>query len=52
MELVATVIDLTRPARYVHWGWIQISLSNVLVIAAMIAVLVLAIALPFPRGRS
>lgn len=37
-------------ARFLHWGVIQISLGNLLVIIAMIVVLVLALVLPFP-GR-
>lgn len=37
---------------YLHWGVIQISLANFLIIAAMIAVFVLALVLPFPGSRS
>jgi hypothetical protein len=49
LTVLATPVDLTRPARYIHWGWIQISLANLVVIALMIVVLIVAIALPFPR---
>ena len=36
--------------RYLHWGVIQISLANLLVILAMIVVFILALVLPFPRA--
>ncbi len=42
---------LPRAARYVHWGVVQISLTNLLIIAAMLAVFVLALLLPFPADR-
>jgi hypothetical protein len=35
---------------YIHWGVIQISVTNVAIIAAMLAVFVLAVLVPFP-GR-
>lgn len=35
--------------RYLQWGVIQISLANLLVILAMIAVFILALVVPFPR---
>jgi hypothetical protein len=37
---------------YFHWGVVQISLANFLVIVAMIVVFVLALVLPFPGSRS
>lgn len=48
--LLAAPIDLHRPAHYVHWGVVQISVPNLIVIALMIVVLVLAVLLPFPQG--
>ncbi len=41
---------MNHPGYYLHWGVIQISLANVIVIALMILVFVLALLLPFP-GR-
>jgi hypothetical protein len=46
-----SVIDLNHLGHYVHWGVIQISVANIVVIAAMIAVFVLALLLPFPKGH-
>ncbi|HEY1444983.1 MAG TPA: hypothetical protein VGF51_08785 [Acidimicrobiales bacterium] len=47
--VVASLIDLGGTGHYVHWGFIQISIANLVVIALMIVVLILAILLPFPR---
>ncbi|MBJ7608955.1 MAG: hypothetical protein JF887_05935 [Candidatus Dormibacteraeota bacterium] len=41
------------PVPYFHWGFIQISLANLVVIGVMLLIFVLALVLPFPghRGR-
>jgi hypothetical protein len=44
-------VNLNHPGRYVHWGVIQISLANIVVIAVMIAIFAAAILLPFPGRR-
>ena len=44
-------IDLDHPGHYVHWGVIQISVANLVVIAVMVAVFVAALLLPFPGRR-
>jgi hypothetical protein len=50
--LLGALINLGGTGRYVHWGFIQISVANLIVIGLMIVVFVLAIFLPFPRhGR-
>lgn len=36
---------------YIHWGVVSISLTNLLVIVAMIVVFALAIVVPFPGSR-
>jgi hypothetical protein len=51
MRMLGAVVDLDHPARYIHWGWFQISVSNLLVIVLMAVVFVLAILLPFPGRR-
>ena len=35
---------------YVHWGVIQISVTNLVIILAMLVVFALAIAVPFRHG--
>jgi hypothetical protein len=42
---------LSGPAYFLHWGVVQISLANFLVIIAMIVLFVLALVIPFPHGR-
>ncbi|MDQ1484611.1 MAG: hypothetical protein QOJ62_304 [Actinomycetota bacterium] len=45
-------VNLNHPGRYVHWGVVQISVANLVVILLMIALFAAAILLPFPgRGR-
>jgi hypothetical protein len=44
-------VGLNGKPYYVHWGWFQISLANLIVIIAMLLVFALAIVLPFPRRR-
>jgi len=49
--LLAALINLNGSGHYIHWGFIQISVANFVVILLMIAVFVLAIVLPFPRRK-
>ncbi|MFF9482766.1 hypothetical protein [Streptomyces sp. NPDC014733] len=44
-------VDLGGAGHYIHWGVVQISAANLAVIALMVIVFVLALLLPFPRGR-
>jgi hypothetical protein len=44
-------MGLNGPGHYLHWGVIQISVANLVVIAVMIALFVAAILLPFPGTR-
>lgn len=46
-----TVAAATTAGRYVHWGIIQISVANLVLIALMMALFVLAVLLPFPGGH-
>lgn len=48
---LAAPIDLNGTGRYVHWGVIQLSVANLVVIGLMVVVFVAALLLPFPRGR-
>ena len=45
-------VDLNSPGYYIHWGFIQISLANLIVILLMIVVFVVALFAPFPGGRN
>jgi hypothetical protein len=52
VELMAAIFNLNHHASYLHWQFIDVSVSNVLVVVAMLVVFVVAIVAPFPHGRS
>jgi hypothetical protein len=41
---------MDSPTTYFHWGFILISLPNLLVIAAMVVLFAIALVAPFPHG--
>ena len=47
----AASVDLSNQPRFVHWGFFQMSVANLVVIILMIVVFVLAILLPFRSRR-
>ncbi len=49
--LFGSQIDLNHPGHYVHWGVIQISYANLLVIVLMVIVFLAAILIPFKTHR-
>ena len=49
---IAALVNLNHPGKYVHWGFIQLSVANLVVIALMVVVFVLAILLPFPHSKA
>ena len=49
--MLGAVINLNHTAHYVSWHFIQLSVPNLLAIAAMFVVFGLAIVLPFPGHR-
>ena len=51
-HVLAAPINLDHPGHYVHWGVIQISVANLVVIGVMVLLFVLALFLPFPKGRT
>ena len=51
LSIFASMISLNGRPHYLHSGWFLISVANLVVIVAMIAVFALAIAIPFPRER-
>ena len=50
ISLAAILVAVPSSGTYIHWGVINISLTNALIILAMVIVFVLAILLPFPRA--
>jgi hypothetical protein len=48
---MAAIFNLNHHAIYVHWHFIVLSLSNVILIAVMFVVFAAAILVPFPKHR-
>ncbi len=51
-HMVGSLINLTGPGRYIHWGFIQISVANLVVIGLMAVVFAAAILIRFRRHGS
>lgn len=51
MQVLAAVVNLNHPGHYLNWGFISISVANLVVICVMLVLFALAIALPFPGHR-
>lgn len=49
---MAAVVNLNHQGHYIHWGFIQISVANLVVIALMLLVFALALVLPFPHHEA
>ena len=45
---MAAVFNLNHPAHYVHWHFIHVSVSNIIVIVLMLVVFAVAVLAPFP----
>jgi hypothetical protein len=48
-SLLGTLINLNGSGHYVHWGFIQISVANLVLIGLMVLVFIAAILIPFRR---
>ncbi len=48
---LAAPINLNNPGHYLHLGFIQISVANLLVIVLMVIIFVGALLLPFPKDK-
>ncbi len=42
---------MNQPAPYVHWGFVVLSLPNLVLIGVMLGLFALALVLPFPGRR-
>jgi hypothetical protein len=48
MGLMGAVFNLNHPSHVVHWHFIELSVSNIVVIGLMLVVFAAAILAPFP----
>ena len=51
-SLFGALIDLNKPGNYIHWGFIQMSYGNLIVILLMVVVFLAAILIPFKSHSS
>jgi len=47
--ILGSLVDLNHPGHYIHWGFIQLSVANLVVIALMVLVFMVALVVPFRR---
>ena len=47
----AVTANLDQPAHYFSWGPVQISVGNLVMIGIGLLLFVLALVIPFPKGR-
>ena len=47
-SVLAAPVNLDHPGHYVHWGVIQISVANLIVIGLMLLLFLAALLVPFP----
>ncbi len=50
--LLSSPVNLNHRGHYLHWGVIQISVANLIVIGLMLLLFLAALLLPFPKGRA
>ncbi|HEY5024783.1 MAG TPA: hypothetical protein VII76_07390 [Acidimicrobiales bacterium] len=48
--MLGALVNLNHTGHYLHWGFIQISVANLVVIVLMVVVFVAAVAIPFRSG--
>jgi hypothetical protein len=48
---LAALVNLNRRPYYIHWGVIQLSAANAVVILLMVIAFFAAILLPFPKDK-
>ena len=50
-SLFGSLINLNHPGNYIHWGFIQMSYGNLIVIILMVIVFLAAILIPFKSHK-
>ena len=52
MLIASGIVNLNGRPVVLQWGVLQISLANFIVIATMLVVFIVAVIVPFPKGKS
>ena len=50
-QVLAALVNLNKRPYYFHWGVIELSAANLIVIVMMLLVFVAAILIPFPKDK-
>ena len=50
-SLFGSLLNLNHPGHYIHWGFIQMSYANLVVIVLMVIVFFAAILIPFKSHK-
>ncbi len=50
-RMFGALVDLSRTGHYIHWGFVQLSVANAIVILTMVVDFALALLLPFHASR-
>ncbi|MCX6429613.1 MAG: hypothetical protein NTX12_01310 [Actinobacteria bacterium] len=50
--MVSLAISLKGPAKFFNWGFISISIPNLIMIGLIVVLFVLALVIPFPTHES
>ena len=48
--MLGALVNLNHTGHYLHWGFIQLSVANLVVILLMVVVFVAAVVIPFRTG--
>jgi hypothetical protein len=49
--IVGAIVNLNHPDHYIHWGFILISMANFIVIVILVVLFILALSIPFLKGK-
>jgi hypothetical protein len=49
--MLGALVNLSHPGHYLHWGFIQLSVANFVVIVLMVVVFAAALVIPFRSRR-
>jgi hypothetical protein len=48
---LAPPVNLNGRGHYLHWGFLQVSVANVIVVAVIVAAFAVALFVPFPKPK-
>ncbi len=49
--MLGSLINMSKPGHFIHWGFLQISMANAVLIVLMVIVFIAAIAIPYRHRK-